>query len=207
MPFRFVARLPGRFRSFGSTVVLALAVALGATAVRAQAPAGGPEAPAAAPAPAPPAGPSFAIDVRAPASVTPTLQRHMELRRYREVSDLDDAELARLTVLAERDVRELVGTLGFFDPKISVRRETVADKPLIVVEVDPGAPTLVAGVDIGFEGDIATNEDAGVVTQREEIRGGWRLPVGRRFTQEGWDDAKTSALRQLLTRRYPAGRI
>jgi translocation and assembly module TamA len=152
--------------------------------------------------------PSFDIDLRAPASVKPLLEQHMELRRYREVSDLDDAELARLIVLAERDVRELVATLGFFDPKISIRRgDGAAPRPVIVVDVDPGTPTVIAATDISFEGDIAKAADPGVVRQRDGIRSGWRLPPGHRFTQEDWDAAKTTALRQLVTRRYPAGKI
>jgi translocation and assembly module TamA len=151
---------------------------------------------------------SFAIDVRAPPSVRPLLEQHLELRRYREVTDLDDAELARLIVLAERNVRELVGTLGFFDPRIAVRREQGAGgKPVIVVEVEPGEITKVAGVKLDFEGDIARTTDRGAIAQREEIRSGWRLPVGHRFTQEDWDRAKTQALRQLVMRRYPAGRV
>ena len=152
--------------------------------------------------------PSFDIDLRAPATVRPLLEQHMELRRYREVSDLDDAEVARLIVLAERDVRELVATLGYFDPKISIRREGGSGaRTVIVVEVEPGAPTVVATAAIAFEGDISRNQEAGVAEQREDIRSGWRLPPGRRFTQEGWDAAKTTALRQLVTRRYPAGKI
>src|SRR5947207_7956907 len=85
------------------------------------------------------AGPSFNIDIRAPGPLKDLLVREIELRRYREVSDLDDAELARLITAAERNVRELVATQGYFDPKISVRREQEASgKPVIVVEVDPG---------------------------------------------------------------------
>jgi translocation and assembly module TamA len=177
-------------------------IALAALPASAQEPA----APAAA---TPRAGaPSFDIDLRAPATVRPLLDEHMELRRYREVSDLDDAELARLMVLAERDVRELVATLGYFDPKISIRREGASGaRPVIVIDVEPGAPTVVAAVAIAFEGDISRNQEAGVAEQREDIRSGWRLPPGRRFTQQGWDAAKTTALRQLVTRRYPAGKI
>ena len=153
-------------------------------------------------------GPAFAIEVRAPSPVRALLERHLELRRYREVSDLDDAELARLIVMAERDARELTATLGFFDPRISVRREAGANgKPVIVVEVVPGAPTLVSDVKIDFEGDIAQSSDPGVDLQRSEIRSGWRLPPGRPFTQEAWDGAKNTALRQLVTRRYPAGKV
>lgn len=156
-----------------------------------------------------PAHPSFSIDVRAPSPVKSLLERQMELQRYREVTDLDEAELARLMVMAERDVRELLGTLGYFDPRISIRRETgvAGAAPVVVVEVEPGVPTLVSQATIEFEGDIATSAEAEVAPQREEIRSGWRLPPGHVFTQEDWDGAKTTALRQLVRRRYPAGRI
>jgi translocation and assembly module TamA len=162
----------------------------------------------ATPASAQETGPSFAIDIRAPASVRPLLERHLELRRYREVTDLDDAELARLIVLAERNVGELVGTLGFFNPRISIRREQGGgSRPVIVIEVEPGEFTRVTAVKIDFEGDIAQATDPAAVAQREDIRAGWRLPPGQRFTQEDWDRAKREAMRQLIARRYPAGRV
>src|SRR5688500_8824978 len=56
-----------------------------------------------------PARPAFNLDVRAPGPVQELLQRHLELQRYRQVPDLDDAELARLLRLADRDARELLG--------------------------------------------------------------------------------------------------
>ncbi len=153
-------------------------------------------------------GPSFSIDVRAPASVRPLLERHLELQRYRQVNDLDDVELARLITLAEANVRELVGTLGYFNPRISIRREPGGSgQPVIVVEVEPGEITRVSQVQIDFEGDIAQTTERAGVAQREEIRDGWRLPRGHAFTQEAWDDAKTQALRQLTARRFPAGKV
>ncbi len=155
-----------------------------------------------------PAGPSFRLDVRAPDAVRDLLQRHLELQRYREVPDLDEAELARLMRLAERDARELLGTLGFFAPQLQIRRETAdAGPPLVVVEVEPGVPTTVAEVEIGFEGDIQGSQEPPAIVQRGRIREQWRLPAGRRWTQEAWDDAKAQALRELVARRYPAGRI
>lgn len=154
------------------------------------------------------AQPSFNIDIRAPGPLKDLLSRDIELRRYREVTDLDDAELARLITSAERNVRELVATQGYFDPKISVRREQGPDgKPVIVVEVDPGRATQVREAKIEFEGAIAQGNDPEDFAQRNEIEGDWRLPPGRRFTQEDWEAAKTHATRQLIQRRYPAGRI
>jgi translocation and assembly module TamA len=66
---------------------------------------------------------AFDIAVRAPQPVKDLLEKHLELQRYRAVTDLDEAELARLIVLAERNVRNLVGTLGYFSPTITITRE------------------------------------------------------------------------------------
>ncbi|MDO9402956.1 MAG: BamA/TamA family outer membrane protein [Polaromonas sp.] len=151
---------------------------------------------------------AFDIVVRAPDSVRELIERHIELQRYRAVTDLDDAELARLVVLAERNVRNLVGTLGYFSPGISITRDGGANqRPTITVAVEPGPPTLAGPVTIEFEGDIATSADADAIAQRNDIRRDWRLPTGQRFTQDAWDGAKTQALRQLVARRYPAGKL
>lgn len=151
---------------------------------------------------------AFDIEVRAPAEVRPLLEQHLELRRYRALTDLEDAELARLVALADIDVRNLLGTMGYFSPVVSITREGAAGpRPLIVVAVEPGQTVRVAGVAIDFNGDIAQSTDADAARQREGIRGEWQLPAGQRFTQAAWDTAKGQALRQLVARRYPAGRI
>jgi translocation and assembly module TamA len=150
---------------------------------------------------------AFDIEVQAPTAVRELLERHLELQRYRAVTDLDDAELARLIVLAERDVRNLVGTLGYFSPQIRITQEGSASQhPKIVLNVEPGELTLTRSVAIEFSGDLADSADADAAAQRDSIRRNWRLPVGQRFTQDNWDNAKTQALRDLVARRYPAGK-
>jgi translocation and assembly module TamA len=136
------------------------------------------------------------------------LEKHLELQRYRAVTDLDDAELARLIVLAERNVRNLVGTLGYFSPRVRITREGGANaRTVIAVAVDPGEVTHIGQVAITFAGDIATSPDADALAQRRGIERDWRLPAGEPFTQDAWSGAKTQALRQLVARRYPAGRL
>lgn len=136
------------------------------------------------------------------------VERHAELLRYRAITDLDEAELARLLVLAERDVRQLLATEGYFSPVVKLRRDgTRGARPTVVIAIEPGAPTTVTHVDIGFEGQIASDDDADAVAQRRAIVDGWSLDQGRRFTQQRWSDAKTDALRALVARRYPRGRI
>ena len=153
-----------------------------------------------------PQSPAFDLVVRAPDPLRELLERNLELRRYREVSDLDDAEIARLIVLADKDARELLATQGYFSPQVSIAREP-GPRTRLVVDVQPGERTRVTAVDIAFEGDIATSTDPDAVAQRQAIVGGWELPVGRPFAQTPWDQAKSTATRELLARRYPAGRI
>ena len=154
---------------------------------------------------------AFDIAVRTPPQfddLRGLVERHIELQRYRAVTDLDDAELARLIVLAEGNVRNLVGTLGYFSPEIRITRESVSgQRPMIVVFIDPGEASVTGSVAIDFAGDIAQSADPDAVSQREGIRRNWRLPTGRTFTQDAWDGAKTQALRDLVARRYPAGKL
>lgn len=153
-----------------------------------------------------PQQPAFNLVVRAPEPLGDLLERNLELRRYREVNDLDDAEIARLIVLAEKDARELLATQGYFAPRVAITREA-GPRPTIVVSVEPGERTRVTEARIEFEGDIATNTDADAVEQREGVRAGWELPAGQPFTQAAWDRAKSEATKRMLARRYPAARI
>ncbi|MFT3779626.1 MAG: BamA/TamA family outer membrane protein [Ottowia sp.] len=157
----------------------------------------------------PPADPAFDIRVEvADDDLRALVERHNELQRYRAVADLEETELARLLVLAERDVRNLLGTEGYFSPDVKLRREATAGaRPVIVIAIAPGEATTVRKVNVEFEGDIAATADADARAQREHIARGWRLPEGRRFTQDRWSGAKTDALRQLVERRYPRGQV
>ncbi|MDB5891729.1 MAG: surface antigen [Polaromonas sp.] len=136
------------------------------------------------------------------------IEKHLELQRYRAVTDLDDAELARLVELAERNVRNLVGTLGYFSPAITITREGNAGAPpAVAITVEPGPLTLIKAVDIAFAGEIEQSAEPDAIEQRQTIQRNWRLPPGQTFTQDSWDGAKTQALRDLTARRYPTGRI
>ena len=200
--------------------LIVLVALLGASAAHAKLPTGTSQ-PALSATPTPPGaiGPTgaglavtaFDIVVRTPPQfddLRELVERHIELQRYRAVTDLDDSELARLIVLAEGNVRNLVGTLGYFSPDIRITREGSANqRPVIAIAIEPGEPSVTESVKLDFLGDIAQSSDADAVSQREGIRRDWRLPAGRTFTQDAWDSAKTQALRDLVVRRYPAGKL
>ena len=155
------------------------------------------------------AGEAFTVDVRAePAAVREFLERHLEIQRYRQLDDLGAIEISRLMVAAEANARELLNTLGYFTPTLTLElRETPGGKAprQVLITVEPGPPTQVSSVQIDFSGPIA--EDPVSEAQRDGIRTGWALRAGAPFNQQAWDAAKTAALRALTARRYPTGSI
>lgn len=152
---------------------------------------------------------AFTVDVRGPEAVRDYLALHLEIQRYRELDDLGATEISRLMVAAEANARELLGTLGYFTPTLTLElNETPqgAKAPReIVISVSPGEITKVSNVQISYGGPIA--DDATAEAQRDSIRTGWALRAGQPFTQEAWDAAKTTALRSLTAKRFPTGNI
>lgn len=149
---------------------------------------------------------AFQLNIQAPDDIKDLLTRHLDLQRYRELTDLSDDELARLLRQAQDDARQLLGTLGYFSPRITVTRQVVQSGiPGVDIAVTPGETTRIRQVLIQFTGAI--NTDTLAAAQREPIQNTWSLPAGHRFTQNAWDAAKQQALRQLTTQRFPAGYI
>jgi translocation and assembly module TamA len=151
---------------------------------------------------------SFDIRIEAPKEVEQLLTRHLDLQRYRELTDLSDDELDRLQAVALKDAKQLLGTLGYFSPDIHILRQpssTDDTTRVMHIQVDPGAPTVVSRVQIDFKGDIASNEST--QRQRAEIQASWSIAEGQRFTQMAWDSAKQQVLRELTTTNYPTGHI
>ena len=151
--------------------------------------------------------PAFEIDVRAPKDVREVLARRLELVRFAELTDLDDNELQRLLPMARGNAEEILATLGYFSPTVRIESVAATDATprRVVIDADPGEPTLVTEVNIEFTGPIATDESARV--QRLRIQALWPLRTGMQFTQAGWDAAKLLALRELTTLHFPSGRM
>ena len=133
------------------------------------------------------------------------LSEHLELQRFRQLPDLQDNELARLLGAADANARDLLATLGYFSPDITLQLlDTPApakDQPPRTVElrVQPGPRTHIESVDIAI-----TNADTPDLKRRQaQLQRNWGLPDGDPFTQQAWDEAKSQGLRSLQARRYP----
>ena len=136
------------------------------------------------------------------------LLQHLDLQRYRSLSDLDETELARLLRDADVQARELLGTVGFFKPTLrwsqdkSVNTGTLGR---VLLDVDTGPAARISEVQWQWLGAVAS--DAQAQAQLKAIEQQWALPAGETFSQNAWSRAKNQALRQLLAERYPWGRI
>src|SRR5688572_16030503 len=137
---------------------------------------------------------AFSLEVRSPDdAVREYLQLHLDLQRYRKLDDLAASEVSRLMVAAEANARELLNTLGYFTPTLTLELHETPDSDKaprqITLNVEPGPATRVSAVQIHFNGPVAS--DARDKAHRDAIRAAWRLPPGQIFTQEGWDAAKS----------------
>lgn len=156
----------------------------------------------------PPSVQAFSLSIQSPeADLSALLERHLELQRYKALSDLDEGELQRLLLAADIQARELLATQGYFSPRLDWQSQADTDPQTrwqVRLDFEPGPQARIAEVRWTFLGDIQQRETH--AAQREAIRQQWRLPVGRVFTQDSWSEAKAAALRQLTAEHYPLGR-
>jgi translocation and assembly module TamA len=152
---------------------------------------------------------SFDVQIIAPAEIQELLQRHLELMRYRSLTDIDDVELDRLARAARLDAQALLGTLGLFSATIDIQIPPRDPAPpglrRVVITVQPGPVTRVQEVAISFSG--AVNQHPQADARRSAVRNAWSLRAGMPFTQAEWDDAKAAVLRQLGAQDFPLASI
>ena len=63
---------------------------------------------------------AFTLDVRAPEDIDVYLTKNLELQRFRRFPGLEARELSRLLGAADDNARELLGTLGYFSPSLTL---------------------------------------------------------------------------------------
>ncbi len=159
------------------------------------------------------AAPVVRVEVDAPAPLRDLLENHLDLSRLARLSRGDavtDTELQRLVDAAPAQVRDLLQTEGYFRPQLAVQRQPAAAPGLpetVVLRVTPGPRVQIARVTIEAEGALEQAQVAGDERARgvlADLRGSWPLPVGSRFRNADWSDAKSAALARLRGAGYAA---
>jgi translocation and assembly module TamA len=151
------------------------------------------------------AEPTYAVRIDAPDALRTLLENNLRVvRRVKE--GVNQRRFERLTDRAEREIRELLATEGYFSPQVTLSIERTAQRWTARYTVVPGDPARVRGVEIAFSGTIAEDRWDNAA-RRAAMRKSWRLPEGRRFRQIRWDGGKTRLLSALVDERYPLAKI
>lgn len=145
---------------------------------------------------------SFKVELDAPATVRPLLQRYLRILDRTSLPEAgpDRAALARRT---HREAAQLLATEGYFSPDVRLMRSGPGHWQ---VHVDPGPRSRISEVDIQFAGDLAEPGQAHEA-RRRALREAWALAPGQPFRQADWDKAKQTLLDAVTVRDYPAARF
>lgn len=122
----------------------------------------------------------------------------------RLAEDQDGGEVERLRRRAHDATVSALETQGYFSPVVTleVGQDYAGETWDIIIE--PGPRTLVRGVDLRFEGQVAGPDFEG---RRNEAREAWPLGVGEIFINEEWGSAKTALLDEINTKDFYFARI
>jgi translocation and assembly module TamA len=109
----------------------------------------------------------------------------------------------------ERDIRrrvpEIAAAEGWFSATLTLEYDSEA-RERVTVTVTPGPRTVVAAIDISFQGDLALEGDERD-RRRRELRDAWTMKEGQPFRSADWDVAKTRLEESLTEVDYAAGHL
>jgi len=153
-----------------------------------------------------PQGIDYRVRIDAPRQLDELIEQNLDLVRWRGNSRVDLEQLQRLVKEAPDQVRKLIATEGYYSPKVSAGLDTTGAQPIARVIVDPGEPVTVGDVDLVLQG-FAPFEQGGAPFDAGALRNRWSMPVGARFRQGDWEDAKRGLLRDVAQTRFPRARL
>ncbi len=149
------------------------------------------------------AAPQYAVAINGAGSLTSLLTDNLEITRRLSADDMTAEEVQRLVDIAPEQIRSLLATEGYFSPVISQEFDQQTAPWQVRFNIMPGTSTTISSVDIVFSGDVMQKNPQ----RTERLRRQWSLPVGGVFRQKEWDEAKSTLLKALLVRNYPAAAI
>jgi translocation and assembly module TamA len=158
--------------------------------------------------PSPTTQAAFSLKIEGPKDVAAWLLQHLELQRYKDLTDLDETELQRLLQSADEQAHELLATLGYFSPTLQWQTQPgTGDRPTrqVLLTVTPGTPSVVSEVRIRLQGDI--EQHPATQEQKQVLLKQWPLGAGKNFSQANWSQAKSAALARLTSENYPLARL
>lgn len=149
---------------------------------------------------------NYKVYIEAPVILQEILQKNLDLIRYQDFNDLTEEQMQFLLNTVDDEVSKLAATEGYFSTKTLInfkKNNNYISNRQVYIYVESGPHTTIKAVNIHAIGDVL-QEETGYI---DIIYRSWTLPIGTRFRQEDWNNAKNQGLAQLKNYRYAAAYI
>src|SRR5919198_6641123 len=147
----------------------------------------------------------YRVEIDAPRELKATLEKGLNIVRWRLDPEMDEDRLKRLVEEAVRESREAAATDGYFSARVHVEVDSSGEPWVVRLRLEPGERTRVRDVDIRFSGPAT--DDGGARALLKRVRDNWSLRPGQPFRQAEWEAAKRQAVRDLAGWRYSAASV
>lgn len=143
------------------------------------------------------------IVLSAPDKIQKFLEKYL---RFPTKAFTDNAEKNAYLYRAQKEIRSLLATEGYFSPIISWSHQSEKEALKPEIKIDPGKLTRVGEITITFQGEITqTNEQ---FHQRiKQLRDSWLMPENSPFRSAEWEQAKTALLSSVTGEQFAAATI
>src|SRR5207248_894701 len=129
----------------------------------------------------------YRVEIQAPRELKATLEKGLNIVRWRLDPDMDAERLKRLVDEAVHEAREAAATDGYFSAQVRAEIESAEEPWVVRLTVEPGERTRVHEVEIRFSGPATSDGEARAALER--VREHWPLRRGQPFRQEEWEAA------------------
>lgn len=149
---------------------------------------------------------NYNVYIDAPSFLQEVLQKHLDLVRYQNFNNLTEEQIQFLLDTVDDEVSKLAATEGYFWTKTLIsfkKNNNYISNKQIHLHVNTGPQTIIKTVNIHTIGEVLQEETGHV----DMIYRSWTLPIGTRFRQADWSNAKNQGLIQLRNYRYAAAHI
>ncbi len=128
------------------------------------------------------------------------------MQKWRGNERVDAEQLKRLVDAARGEIATLLGSEGYYAPRIDSTLDQVGNKWKARFAIVPNELARVGSVQLDFTGAI-TGAATDLRPSIETLRAEWALNKGDIFRQSNWEAAKRNLVQEMSLVRYPLAEL
>jgi len=148
----------------------------------------------------------YEVEIDAPEGIRLFLLENLTLQKWRGNERVDAEQLKRLVDAARGEIATLLGSEGYYAPRIDSTLDQVGNKWKARFAIVPNELARVGSVQLDFTGAI-TGAATDLRPSIETLRAEWALNKGDIFRQSNWEAAKRNLVQEMSLVRYPLAEL